>query len=149
MVSPGHHGLTICPYNEVTYVCMTQVMRQGWLKTGKPISIPNSIPSKVWDEISYSFLSFNGYTIEVCEWISNFVEYFSLSVISYPCSNLIYISKWVQCYISIIYIYYICIYLYICISFTVELSILYIYGTNFVIICPTYCPGSSGYLMLD
>ena len=31
------------------------------------------MPSKVWDEITYLFPNFNGCTVEVGEWISNFV----------------------------------------------------------------------------
>ena len=29
------------------------------------------MPGKVWDEITYQFLNFNGRTVEVYEWISN------------------------------------------------------------------------------
>ena len=32
------------------------------------------MPSKVWDEITYPFLNFNGCTIEVYEWISNYLS---------------------------------------------------------------------------
>ena len=32
------------------------------------------MPDKVWDEITYPFPNFNGCTIEVWEWISNFSE---------------------------------------------------------------------------
>ena len=37
-----------------------------------PAWISNHTPSKVWDEITYPFLNFNGCTVEVQEWISNF-----------------------------------------------------------------------------
>ena len=30
--------------------------------------------SKVWDEITYPFLNFNDRTVEVLEWISNFIS---------------------------------------------------------------------------
>ena len=52
------------------------------------------MPRKVWDEIIYPFLNFNGYTDEVWdngytdevwEWISNFTPYFIMDVIIYPC----------------------------------------------------------------
>ena len=33
--------------------------------------ISNYIHYKVWDEITYPFLNFNGCTVEVKEWISN------------------------------------------------------------------------------
>ena len=41
--------------------------------------------SKVLDEISYPFLNFNGWTVEVKEWINNFIPYFIMDVIIYPC----------------------------------------------------------------
>ena len=34
------------------------------------------MPSKVWDEITYPFLNFNGSTVEVWEWLSNFIQPF-------------------------------------------------------------------------
>ena len=42
------------------------------------------MPSKVWDEIIYSFLNFNGCTVEVWEWISNFIPHIIGRVITYP-----------------------------------------------------------------
>ena len=41
------------------------------------------MPSKVWDEILYSLPNFNGGTIEVLEWMSNFISYFIMDVITY------------------------------------------------------------------
>ena len=41
--------------------------------------------SKVWDEITYLFLNFNGCTIEVQEGISNFIQHIIMDVITYPC----------------------------------------------------------------
>ena len=41
------------------------------------------MPIKVWDEITYPFLNFNGCTVEVYEWISNFIPYFIMDVITY------------------------------------------------------------------
>ena len=35
------------------------------------------MPTKILDEITYSFLNFNGGTLEVKEWISNFIPYFT------------------------------------------------------------------------
>ena len=43
--------------------------------------ISNHMPSKVWGEITYPFLNFNGTTIEVYEWISNFIPHFIVDVI--------------------------------------------------------------------
>ena len=39
----------------------------------------------MWDEITYPFLNFNGATVEVYEWISNFLPYFTGHAITYPC----------------------------------------------------------------
>ena len=40
------------------------------------------MPSKVWDEITYPSLNFNGATVEVYEWISNFMPQFIVDVIT-------------------------------------------------------------------
>ena len=42
--------------------------------------------SKVWDEITYLFPNFNGYTAKVREWISN-IPHFLIDVITYPCRD--------------------------------------------------------------
>ena len=42
---------------------------------------------KVWNEITYPFSNFNGVTVEVCKWISNFIAHFTKHVITYPCWN--------------------------------------------------------------
>ena len=47
--------------------------------------ISNYIHYKVWDEIIYPFLNFNGATVDVWEWISNFIPHFTGYVITYPC----------------------------------------------------------------
>ena len=39
----------------------------------------------MWDEITYPFPNFNGATIEVWEWPSNFIPYFTGHMITYPC----------------------------------------------------------------
>ena len=39
----------------------------------------------VWDEITYPFPNFNGATVEVPEWIRNFIPHFTKHVITYPC----------------------------------------------------------------
>ena len=38
------------------------------------------MPSKVWDEITYPFPNFNGFTIEVSEWTSNIIPHFTMDV---------------------------------------------------------------------
>ena len=39
-----------------------------------PSMISNCIYHNVWDEITYPFPNFNGCTIEVLEWINNFIS---------------------------------------------------------------------------
>ena len=43
------------------------------------------MPGKVWDEITYPFLNLNGCTVEVKQWISNFIPNFIMDIITYPC----------------------------------------------------------------
>ena len=50
-----------------------------------PAWIGNHMPSKVWYEIIYRFLNFNGATVEVKEWISNFIPHFMMDVIANQC----------------------------------------------------------------
>ena len=44
----------------------------------------DNMPSKAWDEITYPFPNFNGGTVEVWEWICNFIPHFIVYVITYP-----------------------------------------------------------------
>ena len=46
------------------------------------------MPSKLGDEIIYSFPNFNGAAVEVWEWIRNISPHFIMDVIAYPCWNL-------------------------------------------------------------
>ena len=39
----------------------------------------------MWDETTYPLPNFNGFTVEVWEWICNFIPYFTGYVITYPC----------------------------------------------------------------
>ena len=39
--------------------------------------------SEVWDEIFNPFPNFNVVTVEVWEWIGNFIPYFTINVITY------------------------------------------------------------------
>ena len=50
-----------------------------------PAWISSYVSSKVWDEITYPFPNFNSCTIEVWEWICNFISHFTGHVITYPC----------------------------------------------------------------
>ena len=40
-------------------------------------NISNHLPGKVWGEITYLFLNFSGCTVEVYEWITNFIHIFN------------------------------------------------------------------------
>ena len=56
--------------------------------------ISNHTPSKVWDEIHYPFPNFNGRTVEVWEWIMNFIAHFNgCYYISIPRLKLIHVIK--------------------------------------------------------
>ena len=39
------------------------------------------MPCEMWDEITHQFPNFNGFTVEVWEWISNFIPHFVMGVI--------------------------------------------------------------------
>ena len=43
------------------------------------------MPSKLWDEITDPFPKLSGTTVEVWEWINNFIPYFTGHMITYPC----------------------------------------------------------------
>ena len=45
---------------------------------------PIIIHYNVWDEITGPFPNFNSATIEVLEWICNFIPHFTRHVITYP-----------------------------------------------------------------
>ena len=44
----------------------------------------NRMFSKVWDEITYPFSNFDGGTVDVWTWISNFIAHFMMNVTTYP-----------------------------------------------------------------
>ena len=44
----------------------------------------------LWDEITYPFPNFYGWTVEVGEWISNFIPHSIMDVNIYPCLDLSY-----------------------------------------------------------
>ena len=48
-----------------------------------PTWIGNHMPAKVWDEITYPCLNFNGCAVEVCEWIVNFIPHVIMDAINY------------------------------------------------------------------
>ena len=44
---------------------------------------------RVWDEITYPSQNFNGCTVEVWGWISNFIRHVTGHAITYPCSPVV------------------------------------------------------------
>ena len=46
--------------------------------------LSNYIHNKMWYEITYPFWNFNGWTVKVWEWISNFTPHFTRHMIIYP-----------------------------------------------------------------
>ena len=61
-----------------------------------PTWINNHIPSKAWDEITSPFPNFNGCTVQVTEWISNFKPHFIIDVILliHVGLKLIHVNEW-------------------------------------------------------
>ena len=55
------------------------------ISTSIPVCIGDHMPNRVWDEITYPFPNFDSCTVEVEEWVSNFVPYFIMDVITFPC----------------------------------------------------------------
>ena len=57
--------------------------------------ISNHIPSKMWDEITYPFTNFNRCTIQVREWVHNFIPCFIMdfNYSSMPGFKLIHVGK--------------------------------------------------------
>ena len=44
--------------------------------------------NKVWDKITYPITNFNGFTVEIWEWVSNFISHLIMDVINWPCYDL-------------------------------------------------------------
>ena len=70
------HQWTGCVISRGTFTNILLTLIPAW--------ISNHMPSKVWDETTYS-LAINGVTTEVREWISNFIPHIRMDVITYPC----------------------------------------------------------------
>ena len=60
--------------NNFVWVCVINLI---------PAWVSNHIYYKMWDEVIYPSPNFNGGTVEVWEWISNFIPHFTGSVIAY------------------------------------------------------------------
>ena len=68
MLSP--HGQSV-----IIYLCISLI----------PAWVSNNIRYKVLDEITYPFPNFNGATVEVWGWMSNFISHCTEHGITYPC----------------------------------------------------------------
>ena len=53
------------------------------------------MPINVWDKNIYPYPIFNGTTVEVWEWISNFISHLTIDVITYPPNNCAHASCFV------------------------------------------------------
>ena len=62
-----------------------QQLSWEWLEGIATILACWSLEPEMWDEITSPFPNFNCATIEVCEWISNFIPHFIMDVITNPC----------------------------------------------------------------
>ena len=47
--------------------------------------IRNYVHYKVWDDITYTFRTFNSFDVDDWEWVSNLIPHFTGFVITYPC----------------------------------------------------------------
>ena len=60
-----------------TFHLLRSLLLTLWATHLIPAWISNYIPSKVWDEITYPFPNFNGESVELWVWISNFIPHLS------------------------------------------------------------------------
>ena len=75
------HILTFISVSTLNFVPYVSTHVPDFLKKNKR---SNYMHYKIWDELTYPFLNFNGCTVEVYEWISNFIPHFIMDVITYP-----------------------------------------------------------------
>ena len=75
------------PHLEITMICMSGTLLLTWIKLeSQHGSINNYILYKVWHDITYPFPNFNRATVEVWEWMINFIPHFTTGcMITYPC----------------------------------------------------------------
>ena len=66
-----------------TLTPLTNIIEHGL--TLIPAWVSNHIHYHVWDEITYPPPNFNSCTVEVWEWISNFIPHSPGCIITYPC----------------------------------------------------------------
>ena len=69
---------------QATDPCLKQMTRAPFYKHELTLNLADYMSSKVWDKITNPFPNFNGATVEVWEWISDFIPHFIMDVITYP-----------------------------------------------------------------
>ena len=73
------------------------------LRRPSPASIRNYTHYKMWDEISYPFPNFNGSTVDVWEWITDFIPHFIMDVLTYGCQRQFNSTRyWIYDYLSML-----------------------------------------------
>ena len=80
-------------WNAGTYLCSFETIQSinsgvNSLWPGSLLASWINLPSKMWDQITYQFPHLNDCTIEVWEWISNFIPHLIMDVVTYPCWDL-------------------------------------------------------------
>ena len=80
----SNYNLNAITFHTIIWNWFTGVpsIPMAWL-----VWISNHMPSKEWDEITYPYPNFNGcrWSVEVWEWIRNFIPHFIMDRIIYPC----------------------------------------------------------------
>ena len=66
------------------YICHRWPLLLTWINLNTAW-ISNPIPTQVGDEITYPLPNLNGYTVEVWEWITNFMPHIMMDEIIYAC----------------------------------------------------------------
>ena len=83
--------ITTTKHSKAKTVCIFLGIYCTWIEINLAL-ISNDIPSKcqckMWDPLTDLFPNSEGCTVEVWEWISNFIPHFIMELITYPCGDL-------------------------------------------------------------
>ena len=74
----------IAAHHSNRYNQLYRIQPKNYAHSQQPLLLTRKLHYKVWDEIIYPFLNFNGATDEVWEWISYFITPFTEH---YPCRD--------------------------------------------------------------
>ena len=69
-------------YKDCIFLHRDTLLMIRWSCGHRFFTMSNHVRRNVWDGITYPFLNCNGYTVEVWEWMSNFIPHFIMDVIS-------------------------------------------------------------------